>query len=154
MSEHAKRTDVKHAADAARGRFEAAIRERDAAGASTSYADAARLVAPSADLIEGREAIESFWRAGLEAGIHAVERVTVGFDARGSVAYETGRYAIHVAATTDGASVVDRGAYLLVHERTPSGGWAWALEAFTPEGAPQVVRRRGVTEEQEVGTGS
>ncbi len=125
------------AARAANRRFLAAIRRRDPVAAASGYADDARLLAPSSDLIEGRAGIESFWRAGLDAGIRAVERVPVRLDSNRSVAFEIGRYAIRLRPT-GGGSVVDRGTYLLVHEHAPAGGWRWTLEMFTPDGAPQV----------------
>ena len=55
-----------------RAAFVAALKDGDAKAASHVYADEARLLAPSAELIQGREAIEAFWRAGLEAGISEV----------------------------------------------------------------------------------
>ncbi len=123
---------------AATRRFGAAIRGGDPAAASAAYAVDARLLAPSADLIEGRDRIESFWRAGLDAGIRAVLRTPTRIDGHGSFAFEIGRYAIRLRPQ-DGGSVVDRGAYLLVHERDANGSWAWSLEMFTPDGSPQIA---------------
>jgi ketosteroid isomerase-like protein len=140
------------AVDAANRRFVEAIRTRDPGAAASGYAANARLLAPSADLIEGRAGIESFWRAGLDAGIRAVDRVPIRIEGRGSVAFEIGRYAIRLRAP-DGGSVVDRGTYLLVHERAADGRWAWALETFTPEGSPQVASRAAGGTEREVGHG-
>ena len=146
---------LEQSAHAANRRFVDAIRDGDPAAASGAYAIDARLLAPSADLIEGRERIASFWRAGLEAGIRTVDRVPLRIDGHGSVAFEIGRYAMQLRPE-GGGSVVDHGAYLLVHERDPDGGWSWALEMFTPDGTPETAPRRPGArriKEQEVSEG-
>lgn len=126
---------IERSAHAANRRFVDAIRGGDSAAAASAYASDACLVAPSADLIEGRDRIASFWRAGLEAGIRTVDRIPSRIDGHGSVAFEIGRYAMRLRPA-GGGSVVDRGSYLLVHKRGPDGHWSWALETFTPDGVP------------------
>jgi ketosteroid isomerase-like protein len=149
MNERGATEGLEQAARAATRRFVDAIRGGDPVAAAVGYADDARLLAPSADLIEGRAEIESFWRAGLEAGIRAVELESIRIDRHDTFAIEVGQYAMRLRQP-GGADVVDRGSYLLVHELAPDGEWAWALEAFTPEGSPQVATRlRG-----EVGNGT
>ena len=138
MGERGASDGLELAARVATRRFVDAIRGGDPAAAAVGYADDARLLAPSSIVIEGRAEIESFWRAGLEAGIRAVELETVRIDRHGAFAIEIGQYAMRLRQP-DGGDVVDRGSYLLVHEPAPGGGWAWALEAFTPEGSPQVA---------------
>lgn len=128
---------IEQAARASNARFTAAIRGGDPVAAAAAYATDARLQAPSSDLIEGRTGIASFWRAGLDAGIRDMDRVPARIDQHGSVAYETGHYTIRLRPR-GGGSVVDRGTYLVVHQREADGAWRWAAEAFTPEGAPRV----------------
>lgn len=140
---------LERSARVASDRFGAAISRGDAVAASSSYATAASLLAPSADLIEGRDGIAAFWRAGLEAGIQAVDRKPLRIDAHGSVAFEIGRYAIRLQPAS-GDWVVDHGTYLLIHERGPDNRWAWALEMFTPDGAPQVARGAAAGDGREV----
>jgi ketosteroid isomerase-like protein len=115
-----------------REKFATAVRNRDAAAASSLYADDAKLIAPSAELLRGRVAIEAFWRAGLEAGVCDAELESLELGIEDRFAYEIGRYALTLEPV-DGASVVDRGAYLLVHERQPDGSWRWAAEMFNPD---------------------
>ena len=148
MDEPARLGNLQRSADAAIERFVAAVRAGDPVAAASGYAVDARLVAPSADLIEGRDRIESFWRAGLEAGIRAVELVPHRIDGNETVAFEIGRYAMRLR--TGSGSLVDRGSYLLVHQRSADGDWAWALEMFTPDGAPQVASGTPVGDEGEV----
>lgn len=125
-----------------RAAFVAALKDGDAKAASHVYADEARLLAPSAELIQGREAIEAFWRAGLEAGISEVELEALELERQGRLAYEIGRYALRLEPT-DGGTVVDRGKYVLVHERQPDGSWRRAVEMFNPEGPPASTGGRG-----------
>jgi ketosteroid isomerase-like protein len=119
----------------ARAAFLAALRRGDAEAASAVYTDGARLLAPSAELFEGRAAIAAFWRAGLEAGISAVELEALELERNGSVAYEIGRYALRLQPA-EGGTVVDRGKYALVHERQDDGSWLRAVEAFNPDAPP------------------
>lgn len=138
MVERGAADGLEHAARRATRRFADAISDGDPEGAAVGYAEGARLVAPSATLIEGRAGIESFWRAGLEAGIRAVELECVRIDRHGAFGVEIGHYSMRLRQP-DGGDVVDRGSYLRVHELAPDGGWAWVIEAFTPEGNPQAA---------------
>jgi ketosteroid isomerase-like protein len=140
MGKRGATDDLELAARAATQRFVEAIRGGDSAAAAVGYTDDARLLAPSSTVVEGRAEIEAFWRAGLDAGIQAVELEFVRIDRHGAFAIEIGHYAMRLCQP-DGGDVVDRGSYLRVHEPAPDGGWAWALEAFTPEGSPQVATR-------------
>jgi ketosteroid isomerase-like protein len=121
-----------------RATFVAALRDGDAAAASAIYADDAKLLAPSAELVQGRDAIEAFWRAGVDAGLRDVELEALELDVQGRLAYEIGCYALRLEPA-DGQPVVDRGKYLLVHERQQDGSWRWAVEMFNPDMPPAVA---------------
>jgi uncharacterized protein (TIGR02246 family) len=121
--------------DAARVAFAAALRSGDAAAAAAIYADDATLLAPDADVVRGRPAIERFWRTGVETGIERVELVVLELHQRGEVAFEVGEYALYVAPES-GAHVVDRGRYLIVHREEPDGCWRRAAEMFSPSRPP------------------
>jgi uncharacterized protein (TIGR02246 family) len=118
-----------------RAEFVAALRDGDAVAASAVYADDAQLLAPSAELFAGREAITAFWQAGLEAGIAGVELDKLTLEHSDRVAWEIGRYAL-LLEPAEGKPVVDRGKYVLVHERQEDGRWRWAVEMFNPEVPP------------------
>jgi uncharacterized protein (TIGR02246 family) len=126
---------VKRAVAGTRAAFVTSLRRGDAAAAAAVYADDAKLVAPSAELIEGRDAIERFWRAGLDAGISEIELETLDVERQDGLAYEIGRYMLHLDSA-DGGAVVDRGKYVLVHERQEDGCWRWAVEMFNPDVPP------------------
>lgn len=125
--------------------FAAALAAGDARAAARAYASQATLLAPFAEVFRGREAIEAFWRAGVASGVAAVDLKPLELERRDDLAYEIGRYRLRVE-TADG-SVVDRGKYVLVHERQPDGSWLRAVETFNPDAPPAGVgarsRRKG-----------
>ena len=121
--------------DEGRHAFEAALRSGDAATAATIYADDATLVAPAADVVHGRAAIERFWRTGVETGIAEVTLVRLDLQLKGDVAFEVGEYALHVSSESD-RPVVDRGRYLIVHRVEADGRWRRAAEMFSPDPPP------------------
>jgi ketosteroid isomerase-like protein len=125
-----------------RAEFVRALLRGDAVAASAVYADDAQLLAPSAELFDGREAIAAFWRAGLDAGIAGVELEELKLEGSGGVAWEIGRYALRLEPA-DGETVIDRGNYLLVHERQRDGSWRWAAEMFNPDALPVRAGKRG-----------
>ena len=125
--------------------FVAALRNGDAVAASAIYADDAQLLAPSAELFAGRDAITAFWRAGLEAGVSEVEFEALQLDREGGFAFEIGRYAFRLEAV-DGGTVVDRGKYVLVHRRQEDGSWRRVVEMFNPDAPP--LRTDGARKEE------
>jgi uncharacterized protein (TIGR02246 family) len=118
--------------DQGRLAFAAALRSGDAAAAAAIYADDATLLAPDADVVRGRTAIERFWRTGVETGIEQVELVVIELQQRGDVAFEVGRYALFLAPES-GIPVIDRGRYLVVHRVEADGRWRRAAEMFSPD---------------------
>ena len=120
----------------ARSRFVDALRRGDAAAAAEVYAEDARLLPPTAELMHGREAITAFWRAGLDAGISDIALDPLELERSDGFAYEIGRYRLQLDPA-DGGSIVDRGKYVLVHERQADGSWRRAVEMFNPETLPE-----------------
>lgn len=115
-----------------RAAFAAALTARDARAAAALYAEDAKLLAPAADPVKGREAIEAFWQAGLAAGITAVELEPQALDGDGRLAYELGRYELRLEPA-DAGPVSERGSYLLVHTRKDDGRWRRAAEMLRPD---------------------
>ena len=115
-----------------RGAFVAALSSGDAAAAAALYADDATLIAPAAEVLRGRAAIESFWRTGVETGIVEVRLDVHELSQRGEIAFEVGAYALRLAPES-GASIVDRGRYFIVHRVDADGLWRRAAEMFSPD---------------------
>lgn len=120
---------------AGRAVFADGIRQGDTRSAASVYAEAARLLAPSTELIEGRDAIEAFWQAGLDAGIVDIELEAATVERRDRMAFEIGRYVLQVRPAA-GQTVLDRGSYLLVLEQEADGSWRRAVEMFSAEATP------------------
>ena len=135
MDEMAPSGPVARSIASSRAAFVAAIRAGDANAAATVYSPAARLLAPAADLIRGRRAIERFWQTGFDAGMFEIEFQVQEVRAGAELAFEIGRYAMRIRATGS-ESVVDQGKYVLVHERQPGDSWCRAVEMFDPDGPP------------------
>jgi ketosteroid isomerase-like protein len=117
---------------ALRDAFANAISRGDAGAAASVYTGGARLLAPSAELVEGREAIEAFWRAGIDAGVARVELWAHEVHAADQMAYEHGQYVLRLQLGAD-RPVVDHGRYVVVLEQGTDGSWRRALEMFNPE---------------------
>lgn len=114
--------------------FAAALGKGDAAAIAAVYRHDARLLAPNAPMLAGREAIREFWSAGIAAGINCAELTTVELDVRDDIAVEVGTYVLQIAPT-GGDTTTDRGKYVLIHRRDSSGDWRWAVDIFNSDGA-------------------
>jgi uncharacterized protein (TIGR02246 family) len=115
-----------------RGAFVAAVAAGNASAAADLYADDATLIAPAADVLHGRSAIERFWQTGVETGIVDLQLEVGEVQRRGEIAFEVGAYALRLAAES-GGPVVDRGRYLVVLRVEPDGQWRRAAEMFSPD---------------------
>jgi ketosteroid isomerase-like protein len=118
----------------AREALAAALRAGNASEAALAYAEGATLVAPPAEVVEGRAAIEAFWRAGMQMGTLDIDFVPFGLERRDGTAYELGTYRLCLEG--EAGSVVDRGTYMVVHERQPDGSWLRAAEMLNADGVP------------------
>jgi uncharacterized protein (TIGR02246 family) len=116
-----------------RAAFLAALAAGDAKAAASVYAEDARLLAPGAEPMRGRDTIEAFWRAGLEAGLAALAFEPSEVEGGERLAYELGRYELRLRPA-EGGTVVERGRYLLVHARREDGAWRRAVEMLNPDG--------------------
>lgn len=146
MAEHASSTLDVALADA-RESFSAAVARRDAHAASQVYDEDARLMLPAAEPLDGRPAIEAFWRAGLDAGLRAFHLDPRRIVQEATFALEIGRYTLR-SGPPDEERVVERGAYLIVHRPSGGGGWRRAVELLSPErGTSGANRGAGWSEE-------
>ena len=116
----------------ARLSFLAALANRDARGAASVYAPDAQLVLPAGELIVGRAEIEAFWRAGLDAGLVAVEFDVLKLERHDRFAYEVGRYVLYTEPGS-GKRLADSGNYVLVHSERADGAWCRAVEMLGPD---------------------
>lgn len=124
----------------------AALRAGRGLAAAAAYTLDARLLAPSAELLMGRDAIASFWQAGIEAGVDGIElqALDLEVDPGGESALEIGRYVLRLNSSSE-AAVEDRGRYLLVYRREGDGVWRRAAETFNPGDVPARSRPLGAS---------
>jgi ketosteroid isomerase-like protein len=118
--------------EGSRREFVAALRRGDPAAAANVYAADGRLLVPSTAPLDGRLSIESFWRAGIEAGMSSFELTPQAINEDETFACEVGAYTLETTPRDEG-HVTERGRYLIVHRLEPDGTWRRALELFAPE---------------------
>jgi len=103
--------------------FAAALIAKDAKAAAALYSEDATLIPPGEPLVQGREAIEEYWRGAIESG--GVRDVSVEtYDARSSgwLGYEAGTFML-TSNGPDGESVTERGRYVELLTRQADGRW-------------------------------
>jgi ketosteroid isomerase-like protein len=118
--------------EGSRQAFIAALERGDATAAAQVYAAEGRLLLPATGPLDGRSAIEAFWRAGLDAGMSELQLEPRTFDLDPAFACEVGDYVLHSSPRDEG-EVTERGRYLIVHRLEPDGAWRRALEMYAPE---------------------
>jgi uncharacterized protein (TIGR02246 family) len=113
--------------------FTEALACADAAAAAAVYAENAKLLVPGMPMLEGRRAIERFWRTGIAKGIAGVKLQAVEFEDADNIAHEVGRYWLWIEPN-GGEWRSERGKYVVLHRREPDGLWAWAVHIFNSDG--------------------
>jgi ketosteroid isomerase-like protein len=106
--------------ESTRVRLSNAMRRGDAKAMASLCHKGAQLLPPNRDFVEGREAIESFWREGLENGFAYLKLTARQLERVDGAAIEVGRYRVY---GPDG-NMVDHGKYLVIWKREGSG---WKL---------------------------
>jgi len=117
--------------DELRSAFVAALGRGDTKAAVEAYADDARILVPASEPMDGRAAIEAFWRVGIESGMSRLDLDPQVVSLEASFACEIGRYVLH-AEPTDDTPVAEEGRYLVVHRQAADGTWRRSLELFAP----------------------
>lgn len=110
--------DPLKAIEEANAAFAAAYAKGNAKAVAEMYTEKARLLPPNAKVVEGRKAIEEFWKGVMDAGTKAIELKTVEVESFGDTILEQG------TATLLGKDnvVLDNGKYLVVWKRV-DGKW-------------------------------
>ncbi len=109
-----------------------ALERGDAAAAGVVYTDGARLLASTAEPIDGRAEIEAYWRAGIELGLFGVTFESRVLEWIGAGALELGRYAVSMQGRSP-TPTVEHGSHLVLHTQTSDGSWKRAVEVFNPD---------------------
>ncbi|HEV2591032.1 MAG TPA: DUF4440 domain-containing protein [Gaiellaceae bacterium] len=109
----------------------AAIANGNPGAVAACYAEAARLLAPGAGLLNGRAEIERFWRTGIELGLASLDLEDLACDQSAALAYQLGRYQLRLAPP-ESAPVIETGHYLVVHKHR-GDDWGREVEFFAPD---------------------
>jgi uncharacterized protein (TIGR02246 family) len=122
--------------DAARRRFEAAIRSNDAAAMTDVYAPDAFYFPPRGDPVRGREAI----RRALERPTrdYEIAHDVLEVDVRGDIAYEIGHW---TRRNRSGGAATGGGGYLWIWRRQPGGRWSIWREVWNDGPPPSPAKR-------------
>ena len=125
--------------DAANTEFITLFNKGDVAGFANVYTPDAVVMPSNSPAIRGRPAIEQFWQGGYKAGIRNVRLATSELDVHGKSATEVGSYEFDIQPST-GATMHDKGKYIVLWKRTAKGEWRWHRDIFNSDmplpGAP------------------
>jgi len=116
--------------------YEKAVANQDISAVVELYTSDARLLAPGAPLVQGRDAIKMILQGFIDAGAQSLELNTVELDDHGDVAIEVGTYKLGIAPP-EGEPITDVGKYLQVFKSQSDGSFQIAYDAFNsdqPEG--------------------
>lgn len=100
--------------------FENAFNAGDAAGAAAVYTANGQALPPNGAIVMGRDALQSFWQAVMDAGIKGITLETLELEPCGDMAYEVGQATLRGA---DGA-VLDVAKFVVVWQQE-DGQWKW-----------------------------
>lgn len=104
----------------------------DAAAVAALYAEDATLLPPNAEAVQGRAAIEEFFKAELELGATDLKLTTISVGGGGDVAYEVGRFT--VAIPSEGGEMMrDEGKYLAIYQHQADGTWKVQFDTWNSD---------------------
>lgn len=103
--------------------FAAALNAKDATLAASYYTEDAVVIPPGEAMIQGRAAIEAYWKAGIEqGGVHDASVQTIKAESSGDLGYEIGSFVLTVNGP-DGKPVQEQGRYVELLKRGADGKW-------------------------------
>ena len=126
---------------ALRRNFQAAVGRADVDAIAATFDDDARLITPTGEAIDGRDAIASYWRTGFEAGTSGIELLPDGFEIGDGVAWEYGQYGLTAQPPYE-ERATERGRFLTVYRRGDDGCWRRAIDLLNPTALKVSARRR------------
>ena len=118
--------------DAVNAAFMTAFAEGDASEVAKTYADDGQALPPNGDVVTGHAALKEMWQGVMSLGIKEATVESVEVEQLGNHAYEVGKYTM-VAANN---LVFDKGKYVIVWKRLPSGEWRWYRDIWNSSMPP------------------
>ena len=114
--------------------FSTAAGAGDAAGLAAMYVPNASLMPPNAATVQGRESIQKFWGAFVDAYRVNIALKAEEVEGHGDLAYSRGRYTLDLTPKAKGpAAAHDEGKFLTIFRRQPDGIWLLAVDMYSSD---------------------
>lgn len=110
--------------------FAAAFNRGDMATVASFYVEDAKVMPPGSEVVQGRKAIEQFWRGAQEQ--MGVKEVTINVqevEASGDIAYEVGIATLKIEPP-GGQAITAPFKYLVVRKRQAGGAWPVTVDIW------------------------
>lgn len=121
-------SNTRSSIEASNEKFGAFIAKGDAAGIASLYTANARLFPPDTEIVEGRQAIQSFWQAFLASGVTGGQLETLDVEEAGdNLAREVGTYTAQIQQEMDNVTV--RGKYVVIWKQE-AGSWKMDVDIW------------------------
>jgi uncharacterized protein (TIGR02246 family) len=103
--------------------FAAALNAKDPAKAASYYTEDAIMVPPGEAMVQGRAAIEAYWKGAIEAGGARDASVeTLDAQSSGDLGFELGSFSLTVNGA-NGEATTEKGRYIELLKRGADGKW-------------------------------
>ena len=114
--------------------FATAAGAGDAARMAALYLPGAYLMPPNAATIHGRDGIQKFWGAFVEAYRVNLTLTAEEVEGHGDLAYSRGRYTLDLTPKAKGpAPAHDEGKFLVIFRRQPDGAWRMGADMYSSD---------------------
>lgn len=124
-------SELKAAIEAANDLFMAAFNRGDAAAMAALYTEDGQMLAPNADLMTGRVAVQAFWQAVMDMGVKSVLIITGEVEDHGETAIEISRFKLFA----EGDQELDQGKFIVIWKRV-EGQWKLHRDIFNSSNPP------------------
>jgi len=110
---------VRKAVEEGNGKFGAAVAAKNYADMAALYTDEAKVLAPDAPIVNGKKAIENFWKkAAVSLGLVGATLTTLDLEVAGDTAYE-----VDEAHLKLDSGQTPRLKYMVVWRKGSDGAW-------------------------------
>jgi uncharacterized protein (TIGR02246 family) len=116
-------------------KFATAFNKGDATAVASFYTEDAALLPPGEARVDGRAAIEAYWKRTIDAGAKNLTLRLVEVGWRRDQAYEVGQLSIDVQDQSGKAATV-KGKYVVIWKRSSDGAWRLFRDIWNTDPAP------------------
>jgi len=114
--------EARAAIEAANAKFSDAFARGDARALAAMYTPDAIVFPPDSEMIQGNEAIGTFWKTTRDSGVQSATLTTVDVGRSGDVAYEVGTVALTIQPVgKEPTKAIEK--YVVVWKRQANGAW-------------------------------